>query len=1058
MPPEPREPRKRIKRERSPDPPSNSDADSSKRQATKSNGVISQPPEFAWTTCGNEEGLERLRIKEAAVKSAENNCARVRMALESTVGKIEINAQHEKTEGMEHTMIKEWLKEHCQLRQKHQNLEILAGVEGPTGAGKSSFLGALLGIKELFPSGHQGAATAVVGKVSWNWDNAPAHRFRARVTFKKKEDIEEALKSLLKDLNHLSGLKRSRTSGEYDGEDDCEYDGEAIADEITITKDKINYELPKVKAVWGLKRKQLQDKARKCIEEATYGDVVQEIFSTNPKAVQYLSNGFLEIKISSKQEFSGKVKPFLDSTYRKHGGVGRRFAVWPLVENVHLYVKSKILESGLTLVDLPGCGDATASRSEIAREFSHRLDVRIVVCPVARATDEKQGQALIQSGFDEAQMKILGKYDGYGFGVVLTKTDEIDIKAYIKASDKLRKDSQTSEKGQRHGMLRKGICSLKLDIQSLEKKVEEAEGLDRQAAEAYHKATKDFIDNTPENPDQSREYLKSLEADANKKEENLKQVSEMLKQRQEQLKRDSDELTKVKDWLNEKATQTRNQFVQRRLQANHAERQRRLNRSNEGSQPLPIFPVCTKAFWCLKEDETPMQGYTAPLSTGVPAVAEWLLKATLSTREKHLDEMLRRYEGLMNLMRIYSLETGQDVDFNITRLSVEAALDQPHKAFSAELGLHLSNAITEIQLLDPLVDRKEASKAFGNKALTIGQGFCHKYPREKNNMELMAWNTYHAIISRNGRTYTSLGTGITYSWIEDLSAPAMRVISRRWDQRMNQKLREIKTSIMKVFGKLWTDYMERLEKAIRDNLSALEVSFSGLLRMIANIERVSESEIGNALDNLSKEASGVSFDAVNFLGGQIRPIFARALLITGTGSYRKRRESIPEQLYEEGPHMCDAMLDHLAAKLKERKDKVPGELMAIGQRAVKEVKLQVSFALGNWIQEYQGDKNLKLKKMELQKKIRVILGEWELHWQHQEGHHKQSPTPDFGVSEAMCPAVEDQEEEEHYDDDYRVAEVEDDDDSDDGSDNDSDESESCGGEDVGTVCEGDKIE
>jgi len=116
------------------------------------------------------------------------------------------------------------------------------------------------------------------------------------------------------------------------------------------------------------------------------------------------------------------------------------------VSEVHLYVKAEFLKSGVTLVDLPGCGDATASRSEVAEKISSNLDVRMIVSPIIRATDEKQGQNLMQSGFDEAQMRIRGKLDGNGFGVVLSKMDGLAVDPYIDGCYELISDEEIAQK------------------------------------------------------------------------------------------------------------------------------------------------------------------------------------------------------------------------------------------------------------------------------------------------------------------------------------------------------------------------------------------------------------------------------------------------------------------------------------------------------------------------------------------------------------------------------------------------------------------------------------
>lgn len=246
------------------------------------------------------------------------------------------------------------------------------------------------------------------------------------------------------------------------------------ADTRIESRNKIEYELPKVKAVWGIERLDLEDLAKRCPNERSYHDVVQVILDKNRQALWYLDNQRVEVHSNSAKELSSVIKPFLDSSHVKTQNHDQ-FAAWPLVEEVHIYVKSEILKSGITLVDLPGCGDATASRSEIAQKFSNQLDVRMVVSPIIRATDEKQGQALMQSGFDEAQLRIRGKLDGNGFGVIMSKIDDLKVDSYIPSCDELRHDRGVSEAQDKIEKLKRDKFQLKLDNGSLKNSKKRAE-------------------------------------------------------------------------------------------------------------------------------------------------------------------------------------------------------------------------------------------------------------------------------------------------------------------------------------------------------------------------------------------------------------------------------------------------------------------------------------------------------------------------------------------------------------------------------------------------------
>ncbi|KAM0557015.1 hypothetical protein ACHAPJ_005695 [Fusarium lateritium] len=971
-----------AKRELPPDLSPESDA---KRQASEYHGVASEPPKFPWTTCDNKRELERLRIKEDAVKIAEENCTKVRKALESTIRQIQKGPRNS-SGPIGQAMIQQWLEEHDQLRNKDQNLEILVGVEGPTGAGKSSFLASLLRIPDLFPSGHAGAATACVGKVSWDWDTPSKRSFRAKITFRKKNDIEDTLESLLRDFQRLSDLEAtsslSKASlGNNDG------DGSEVEDMI---KYRIEHEMPMVKCVWRLNKSDLQRAVDNRTDRSSFRGVVQWLLAQNPGALQYLQDGVKEFKESNKEKLREKVTPFLTSMEAKHG-TGRDFAVWPLVEDVHMYVKSDILKTGMTLVDLPGCGDATTSRSQVARKFSHRLDVRMVVSAIVRAADEKKAQDLMQSGFDEAQMKIRGKYDGHGFGIILSQSDHLKAESYLTGSSELREDERIVENLEKLKTIREKRAELEKSIKILERGVKRAEFDSKKAQVAHSEAMKKLAVNTRDKPASNLEHIEKLRQRATTASDVLEKGKKKLEKTQVQALVVSQELFAVDNWLHEMAYQDRNRVVREAIQAKYAARQQELNQaSREGASPprrspaVPIFPVSAEAFWCLKNRSSPMAGYTTQELTGIPAVEKWLHEATLRKREKHLDEMLGGYQSLLDSMKIYSQEKGQDAEFGVTPAIVEKTLDPIHRNFSISLRMQLATAAMNIDSLNPLANRVMATKGFNQEAYEIATKWRLVYPNEPKSGK-MHWKTYEANMVRGGGEYTpGTNPGMTYNWMKDLSTPVLRLISSDWDEEMNQEVMEIQHPIMEAFKKEWQSYRENLEKAIRDNLPALELSFNSLFLITANSERVNKNKIRDILHNLSEKASVVYKDAEGFLTKRMEPTFKTGVRITGPGLHAKRLDLIESTVKGDRRAMCDSMLNVLETKLKERTQEAQQQLAQIAQEAIDRVKRQVSHLLDNLMNNFPADNGSRETKIKLQKEIRVLLDEWEQHWRRQE--------------------------------------------------------------------------
>jgi hypothetical protein len=164
----------------------------------------------------------------------------------------------------------------------------------------------------------------------------------------------------------------------------------------------------------------------------------------------------------------------------------------------------------------------------------------------------------------------------------------------------------------------------------------------------------------------------------------LQQNTTNLSQLQNQIQDIEQEMDNIDAWIHDFAFQTRNMIVRKRIQDKHAMHQASSKHTdNSALSPCPpIFAVSTNAFFKLLKD-SPVKGFATLDSTGIPATERWLLKATMSKREKHLDAVLRKYVDLMHLMTIYSRDNIQDVLYHVTRPSVEGVLDKTHRHFSA---------------------------------------------------------------------------------------------------------------------------------------------------------------------------------------------------------------------------------------------------------------------------------------------------------------------------------------------------------------------------------------
>lgn len=309
------------------------------------------------------------------------------------------------------------------LRGENTDFEVHVGVQGVTGAGKSSLLGALLSYEDLLPSNNAEAATATICKVAYSHEDDPDKAFHARITFRTRKDVKEELDKFFENVKERERLLHPDTAqNEQQGEHDDYADDDAKAKAVEELNDQIQDVAGKIKAVWGFTIDQL----------ATMSS--EDLLTPDDPTAKLLSST-KSVYGSEKEAFAAEIKPYLDSTVQelkgKSGAKARVMAVWPLIDHVDIYVKADILKGGLVLVDLPGLSDIVESRAAVARKYYQNLSVTAIVSPYVRAADERTAVNLMTEN-QELNMRMDGKFDSHSFCVVLSKSDDIDFGAVAK--------------------------------------------------------------------------------------------------------------------------------------------------------------------------------------------------------------------------------------------------------------------------------------------------------------------------------------------------------------------------------------------------------------------------------------------------------------------------------------------------------------------------------------------------------------------------------------------------------------------------------------------------
>ncbi|ROI65361.1 Nuclear GTPase SLIP-GC [Anabarilius grahami] len=208
----------------------------------------------------------------------------------------------------EASMIRDIISKINQMN-KVSRMKATIGIFGKSGEGKSSLLNAVLGEKDLLPSGCFGACTAVVTRVEANLEDS---NYIAEIELFSKEEWEKELEDLFIVL-----------SDESEDRDD----------------DLFDIAVEKITALFG------DDAEKKTLEELKKDDKLAEI--------ETLLSTSKKISRSDVSEFTDVV-----ASYIQHSESSQGDWYWPLVKSVTIKIPGcHELLKHIVLVDIPGTGD-----------------------------------------------------------------------------------------------------------------------------------------------------------------------------------------------------------------------------------------------------------------------------------------------------------------------------------------------------------------------------------------------------------------------------------------------------------------------------------------------------------------------------------------------------------------------------------------------------------------------------------------------------------------------------------------------------------------------------
>jgi GTPase SAR1 family protein len=291
-----------------------------------------------------------------------------------------------------------WMKRVEKLKNAGDRPRTVIGILGSTGVGKSSIINALLEEEQFVPTNSRRACTAVVIEISYNHDNGP--KYRAEVEFISVDDWKREVRLFFQEL-----------------EDHDSQDGRSgLNSDVAVAEAKLQ-------AVYGMNREELI--------QHTVDDLAED-----PKVISVLGP-MIRILEDDPKAFRQHIKKYLDSGDRAQIGrtprskatvdqteAANNMQLWPLIRVVRLYVKSVILSTGVSIVDLPGLQDSNAARAKVAKSYLEQCSSLWIVAPITRAVDDRTARILLDDAF-KRQVQLDGVLGCITF--VCSKTDDIDL-------------------------------------------------------------------------------------------------------------------------------------------------------------------------------------------------------------------------------------------------------------------------------------------------------------------------------------------------------------------------------------------------------------------------------------------------------------------------------------------------------------------------------------------------------------------------------------------------------------------------------------------------------
>ncbi|KAM6913306.1 nuclear GTPase SLIP-GC-like [Lycodopsis pacificus] len=246
------------------------------------------------------------------------------------------------------------------LRDKIKNLKMdkmVVGVFGRTGAGKSSLINAVIGVKKLLPSGKCRACTSVMIKVEANKDNS---KYEANIEFITKEEW----KNEMRDSKDFPGDHADQESDQRDDDDRLDIDD-------------------KLSALYG---EDWENKSDDLMNDKYFEEIPEFLLSKGKT-----------LTVETAKELSPILLRYTRSASKDGDGEDAKRWYWPLVKCVTIKVPNQDLLKHVTLMDLPGNGDRNKSRDKMWKTLVGNCSTVWIVSEMNRAASEQEAWEILET-------------------------------------------------------------------------------------------------------------------------------------------------------------------------------------------------------------------------------------------------------------------------------------------------------------------------------------------------------------------------------------------------------------------------------------------------------------------------------------------------------------------------------------------------------------------------------------------------------------------------------------------------------------------------------------